>query len=184
MSDQLDVLKIVAAQLDGFGIPYMITGSLAASHYATPRFTRDIDLVVELDRLAADRLAKSLASEFYVDEEALRSAVDRAGMTNIIHSQLLVKVDLIVRKDTPYRREEFRRRRSALLDGVTIWFVTPEDLVLSKLVWMRESGSEIQRRDVEGLLSSVGDLDRVYVERWAGELGVLETWREVSDADR
>ena len=73
MSDQLDVLKTVVVQLDASGIPYMVTGSLAASHYATPRFTRDIDLVVELDRPTAYRLAKSLASEFYVDEEALGS---------------------------------------------------------------------------------------------------------------
>lgn len=184
MSEQLEVLKLVAARLDALHVPYMITGSLAASHYATPRFTRDIDLVVELDRPGADQLAQTLAADFYVDAQALRNAVDGAGMTNVIHLRLLVKVDLIVRKDTPYRREEFRRRRAAVVDGMTIWFVAPEDLVLSKLLWMRDSGSEVQRRDVEALVSSVGDLDRAYVTRWASELGVLETWHEVSDADR
>ena len=83
-----------------------------------------------------------------MDEQALVGAVVREGMANIIHLKLLVKVDLIVGKDTPYRREEFRRRRSVELDGVTIWFVAPEDLVLSKLAWMRDSGSAIQRRDI------------------------------------
>ena len=66
-----------------------------------------------------------------MDEQALVGAGGREGMANIIHLELLVKVDLIVPKDTPNRREEFRRRRSAELDGVTIWFVAPEDLVLS-----------------------------------------------------
>src|SRR5438034_4464423 len=136
----------------------MVTGSLAASHYAIPRFTRDIDLVVEIDAANATRLANALAREFYVDEDALRSAADRAGMANVIHLRLLVKVDLIVRKNTPYRLEEFRRRRPVIVDGATIWFVAPEDLLLSKLVWMRETGSEMQRRDVEGLVSSVDSL--------------------------
>ena len=174
----------MAARLGALGIPYMITGSLAASHYATPRFTRDIDIVVELDSSAASRLAEALAPEFYVDEHALLTAVGRERMANIIHLELLVKVDLIVRKDTPYRREEFRRRRSAVLDGVMMWFVAPEDLVLSKLVWMRDSGSEIQRRDIEAIVSSVVELDRTYISRWANELGVSMLWREVSDAAR
>jgi len=184
VSDQLEVLKLVAASLDALDIAYMITGSIASSHYAIPRFTRDIDLVVELDEAAAGRLAESVSTDFYVDELALRNAVERAGITNLIHLRLLVKVDLIVRKDTPYRREEFRRRRSAVLDGATVWFVAPEDLVLSKLVWMRDSSSEIQRRDVEDLLSSVDDLDYQYVDRWAHELDVVKTWQEVSDARR
>ncbi len=160
----------------------MVTGSLAASRYATPRFTRDIDIVLDIDDAGAARLARALEDEFYVEEHTLRSAVARSGMANVIHLRLLVKVDLIVRKDTPYRREEFGRRRPVAIGDTTIWFVAPEDLVLSKLVWMRDSASEFQRRDVEALVSSVGDLDRDYINRWAGELGVAETWREISDA--
>ena len=182
MSDQLEVLKTIAKHLDVLGIPYMVTGSLAASYYAVPRFTRDIDVVVEIDAGRAVQLAHDLADEFYVEEKALLRAVARSGMANIIHQRLLVKVDLIVRKGTPYRREELERRRSVVLDGVKVWFVAPEDLILSKLLWMRESRSEIQRRDVESLVASVRDLDREYIERWATELSVLGMWREVSGA--
>jgi hypothetical protein len=182
VSDQLEVLKSLAAQLDALAIPYMVTGSLASSHYSTPRFTRDIDLVVEMDSAGAGRLATALDGEFYLDADRLHHAATRSGMANIIHLQLLVKVDLIVRKDTAYRREEFDRRRSVVIDGVTIWFAAPEDLILSKLVWMRDSGSEIQRRDIEGLLRATRDVDRAYIERWTGELGVTDLWREVSGA--
>jgi len=182
VSDQLEVLKTIAKHLDVLDTPYMVTGSLAASYYAVPRFTRDIDIVVEVDTRRAVQLAHDLADEFYVDEKALLRAVARSGMANIIHQRLLVKVDLIVRKDTPYRREELVRRRSVVLDGVTVWLVTPEDLILSKLLWMRESRSEIQRRDVESVLASVQHLDRQYIERWATELNVLGMWREASSA--
>ena len=67
MSDQLDVLKLVASRLDSAGIPYMVTGSIAASHYAAPRFTRDIDLVVQLAPGNAEQVAHLFDDEFYSD---------------------------------------------------------------------------------------------------------------------
>jgi hypothetical protein len=48
VTEELEVLAIVAGRLESEGIPYMVTGSIAASYYAVPRMTRDIDLVVEL----------------------------------------------------------------------------------------------------------------------------------------
>jgi hypothetical protein len=180
MSDQLDVLKLVATRLNSAAIAYMVTGSIAASHYGPPRFTRDIDMVVELTPATAGRVAELFEDEFYCDAEGLRAAAAQQGMANLIHRELLVKVDFIVRKDMPYRLEEFRRRRPVTIEGVTISMVAPEDLVLSKLVWMKESGSEIQRRDVQMLLDAVHDLDRAYIKSWAAELTVLAIWRELS----
>lgn len=180
MSDQLDVLKLVAAHLDAAGLPYMVTGSLAASHYAEPRFTRDIDIVVEIVPSDAERLARTLEGDFYVDEDALWHAAARRRMANVIHRELLVKVDFIVRKDTPFRVEEFRRRRPIVVDEATIWFASPEDVILSKLVWMAESGSEVQRRDINAMLALVPDLDRDYIERWVDQLGVQGLWKDLS----
>ena len=48
MSEELEVLKEVARRLDDAGIPYMVTGSIAANFYTVPRMTGDIDIVVEL----------------------------------------------------------------------------------------------------------------------------------------
>ena len=180
MSDDISGMKFVANRLDAAGIGYMITGSIAASVYAEPRFTRDVDIVVEVAPADSQRLAQLFADDFFVDDEAIARAVKRRSIVNIIHRQLLVKVDFIVRKDTPYRIEEFRRRRAVDIDGVSVSLVTPEDLVLSKLAWMKDSGSEVQRRDVGRLLQMVPNLDRVYIERWAADLVVSELWREVS----
>jgi hypothetical protein len=52
-------------------------------------------------------------------------------------------------------------------------------LILSKLVWMKDSRSEIQRRDVQNVLDAVSDLDLAYIESWANELGVLAVWQEI-----
>jgi hypothetical protein len=52
--------------------------------------------------------------------------------------------------------------------------VAPEDLILSKLDWMRQSSSDIQLRDVRNLLSTVGDLDWEYLRHWANQLDLSD----------
>ena len=94
----------------------------------------------------------------------------------------MVKVDFIVRKDTDYRRAEFTRRRPASVEGRGFFIVAPEDLIISKLDWARESRSEVQLGDVRNLLAAVRDLDAAYliggpsgwdsvtcIERWLDE---------------
>jgi hypothetical protein len=157
----------------------MVTGSIAANFYAVPRMTRDIDLVVELDETDADRLAGLYQDQFYVDREMVRAAVRERSMFNMIHTAHVIKVDLVVRKDNEYRREEFARRKSVPVDGHAVFIVAPEDLVLSKPMWARESRSEMQLNDVRNLLASVPDLDKEYLLRWAGRLGLNALYREV-----
>ena len=76
MSEELEVLRIVAERLRGAGFAYMVTGSVAMSHYAVPRMTRDIDLVVELSASApdADRVCRLFEDDFYVDRQAVHLA--------------------------------------------------------------------------------------------------------------
>ncbi len=87
-----------------------------------------------------------------------------------------------MRKDLPYRREEFRRRRQVTIDGQHMWLVSPEDLILSKLDWAKDSRSELQLRDVRGLLRAVPGLDEAYLERGADELGIPHLLREARQA--
>ena len=176
--DQLSILKLVTARLDADGIPYMITGSIAAGHYAQPRFTRDIDLVVELEPGDAERVSALFRNEFECDVEAIRSAIARQSIFNLIHIEAIVKVDFVVRKGTPYHFEEFGRRRLSLIDDQPMWIVSPEDLILSKLLWAKDSRSELQLRDVRHIISAQPSLDWPYLERWAESLGAIALLRE------
>ena len=179
MSEQLEVLKLVAERLEQASIAYMISGSIALSYYAEPRLTRDIDIIVELRSDDAERLADLFATDFYIDTEAVRDAIARHGMFNVIHYESIMKVDFIVRKDTPYRQQEFLRRCAIDVEGMRLWIVTAEDLVLSKLVWAAESRSEMQLQDVRNLMTAVTTLDWTYLEHWAAELNVVELLHEV-----
>ena len=172
MSEQIEVLKTVADRLSRSSIPYMVSGSVAMNFYAQPRMTRDIDVVVELVPGDRRRVHALFAADFYGDEEDIRESIQDRGMFNLIHRSAMVKVDFIIRKDTPYRREEFARRRDIALDGTPISVVAPEDLLLSKLDCAKESRSELQLKDAGNLIASVTGMDWAYLRRWAAELGI------------
>jgi len=179
VSDELDVLKSVTAQLDKAGIPYMVTGSMAGNFYAVPRMTRDIDLVIELSERDVDRVTRLFRQEYYIDRDMVQRAVRDHAMFNMIHTALVVKVDCVVRKETEYRREEFARRRAVSVAGQRVFIVSPEDLILSKLDWAKESRSQIQLDDVRNLLRSVQGLDTEYLHRWIERLGLATLYQEV-----
>lgn len=174
MDEQLEFLRLIAARLDGARIPYMVTGSLALSVWAVPRMTRDIDVVVEAEPADAQRLIGLFADDCVIDRDAVKDAIARRGMFNIIHTEWIVKADIIVLKDAAYRKLELDRRRWVDVGGTAIAFVSPEDLILSKLVWGKDSHSELQGRDVRQLVESVENLDWDYLRAWAGELGVRD----------
>ncbi len=154
-------------------------GSISLSYYAQPRLTRNIDIVVELSSNDDEWLVELFADDFYVDAEMIRDAVARDDMFNVIHYESVMKIDFIVRKDTPYRQQEFLRRCPIEVDGMALWFVTAEDLLLSKLVWAVDSHSETQLNDIRNLITSVTALDWIYIESWTTELQVAELLREV-----
>jgi hypothetical protein len=178
MGDELDVLKLVTERLDAAGFLYMVSGSVAMNFYAQPRMTRDVDIVVALQAQDAARFSSLFEADFYCDAEDVREAIAHRSLFNLVHLDKSVKIDVIVRKDSPYRREEFARRRRMSVENFALWVVSREDLVLSKLDWAKESHSELQLRDVRNLLSSVSDLDMDYVDRWARNLGISELLAE------
>jgi hypothetical protein len=88
----------------------MLTGSFALGYYGKPRMTRDLDFVVELMERHVDALVSAFSTDFYIDEDAARSAIKSRGMFNLMHLDSAIKVDLIVRKNSDYRHAEFERR--------------------------------------------------------------------------
>ena len=179
MSEELEVLKTVTQRLTRAQIPYMVTGSIAGNFYAVPRMTRDIDLVVELSEQDVDRVVDLFREDFYVDRDMVQRAIRERAMFNVIHNAFVLKVDFVVKKESAYRREEFSRRRSVSMEGQEFLIVAPEDLILSKLEWAKDSRSPLHLDDVRNLLRSVQGLDKDYLIGWASRLGLEPLYREV-----
>lgn len=181
MSQELDVLKLICDRLDQANVPYMLTGSFAANFYAVPRMTRDIDIVIAIQQSDVDRLYHLFMEDFYVDKDSIAEAIKHSSMFNIIHNDSIFKIDFIIRKNETYRTVEFQKRRQVKLDNTQIWIVAPEDLIISKLFWAKDSFSEMQLKDVQNLISSIRNLDRDYISKWVQELGLSAIYKMVID---
>ncbi len=174
MNDQFQFLRFLVQSLDEIHVPYMLTGSLAMAVYATPRMTRDIDVVVRVGPIDVERLVSKFESTCYIDSESVAVAVSERGMFNIIHNELISKADFVVRKSGEFWETEFNRRRRVLVEDFEVCVVSPEDLILNKLLWSADGESAYQLRDVTQLLLEAEDLDRAYLKKWARVLQVEE----------
>ena len=172
MTEELQLLRDMVSPLDGAGIDYMLTGSVALNCYAQPRMTRDIGLVVAFYLKDAERIHEILGEDYYVSEDAAREAVTHQSCFNAIHQTTLMKVDLMVRKREEYRLHEFARRQRLKLADFEFWVVSKEDLILSKLHWARDSQSERQLADVENLIATGCDTD--YLKTWSAALNLTD----------
>ncbi|MCF8295970.1 MAG: nucleotidyltransferase [Saprospiraceae bacterium] len=169
---ELDVLYDVVNRLDKAGLAYMLTGSMAMNYYAVPRMTRDIDLIVELEKVDAARVYSIFSDDYYISEVAIKEAVNHQSSFNIIHNRAIIKIDMIVRKHSEFRVVEFERRKRVKIDGFEVCIVSIEDLIISKLKWAEDSRSKTQMSDVNNLLS--GDYDKEYLDYWLAELEIGE----------
>jgi hypothetical protein len=176
---QAELLRYLVDALDGLSIDYMIVGSHASIYYGEPRFTQDVDVVVGLTLSALPGfLERFPSSEFYTSADAAREALARRGQFNIIHGASGVKIDVFIGKDTEYDRLRFaRRQRLPLVPGREAYFARPEDVILYKLLYFTEGGSDRHLRDIAGMLAVSGsDVDVDYVSHWARRLGVVDLW--------
>lgn len=177
MQNELDIVEDVSARLDGASIGYMLTGSMAMNYYAQPRMTRDIDVVIALQPKDAGRVVQLFSPDYYVSAEAVASSIAHQSLFNLIHNESVIKVDCIIRKQSEYRLAEFGRRQRIKIETFETWIVSKEDLILSKLLWGKDSHSELQLRDVKNLVST--GCDRAYIEQWTRKLDMVNVWQEV-----
>lgn len=180
--DPSELLRRVTEVLEGLGLPYFVTGSTATIYYGEPRFTNDIDVVVQLP---PERIAELCAAfpetDFYLSEEAVRRAVGRHGQFNLIHPASGLKVDVMVPAPTAFNRSRFERRaRLRIGPDREAAFASPEDVILKKLEYFLAGGSDKHLRDITGVLRISGDrIDRAYIGEWAARLGLTEVWEQV-----
>lgn len=176
MSTQQEFLLRLARLLDEAGIPYMTAGSTSSSIHGHPRATQDVDVVIDPTEDQLDSLIRLLGQDYYINREVAFEAMRSRTMFNVIALDGGWKADLIVCKDRPFSRREFERRCQVEVMGQVLWLVAPEDVILSKLEWMRGRESDVQYSDALGVaISQWGNLDMEYLNKWAVELGVTDS---------
>ncbi len=169
------ILKEVIEKLEEHKIEYMITGSFASNLHGLPRATFDADIVVSSNFERLENFVKKIQSDFYVDLKVVKEAFEQRGMFNIIHYETGFKIDFIIKKNGDYYEKEFERRRAYTFAGKICFFASPEDTILSKLLWARKGKSEKQFQDALGVAKIQGEnLNYEYLQEWAEILGVKD----------
>lgn len=174
------VLAEVVRLLELHNITYVLVGSMASSMHGMYRSTADIDFLADIKPEQVRPLLEALQTNFYVDEHAVREALEQRRSFNAIHFDSVFKVDIFIPKADEFARKQLERRQLRKIApdvDQEVFVATAEDTILAKLRWYRAGGetSANQWTDVLGILGvHLGDLDFDYLNDWAERLGVQD----------
>jgi hypothetical protein len=111
--------------------------------------------------------------------EVIADEVIRGGMFNLIHQASGVKIDIVPLKKTEFAVSEFSRRRKVeVLPGLEVYIASAEDVILKKLDYHREGGSERHLSDIRGILAET-EVDQAYLQTWIAKLGLMSEWTKI-----
>jgi hypothetical protein len=179
---QADVFRAAIGILGRLQIPYMVVGSAASSMYGEPRLTQDIDIVIDPTTTQLDLLCDAFpADEFYVSKDAARDALKRRSQFNVIHPESGNKIDFMIAGADEWGRLQLARRRTMpLLPELEGAAAAPEDIIIAKMRYYQEGGSEKHLRDITGMFKTSGQqIDRSYIQHWAERFELMEIWRAI-----
>jgi len=179
------VFQEILERFESEQFSYMIVGSLSSIVYGEPRMTKDMDIVIDMPLQDAHKLQQLFPFEgFYCPPpEVVRAEIVARGQFNLIHHASGLKVDVIIRKQSPHALEEFKRRRKiSFWKGFEAYIAAPEDVVIKKLEYYREGGSEKHLTDIRGILVNT-EMDRAYLKGWIEKLDLQKVWLEVGAGD-
>jgi len=172
-------------RLNATGIRYMVTGGLAAIIYGEPRLTNDVDIVLALERDEADRLVAAFPTpEYYAPPaEVVRDEAARPqwGHFNLLHVETALRADVYALGDDALGRWGMARRWAAPMAAETVWVAPIEYVILMKLVYFRDGGSERHLRDISAMLRISGEaIDQAALESWLERLSLRSEWTRAS----
>lgn len=177
-----ELMQKAADFFERLKVPYRIVGSMASMAYSEARFTNDIDILADLKPEHADAFEREFpAPDFYVSIPAVREAIRTRHQFNIIHVPSGLKLDVIQRKDSEFGKLDIEGGKRLRSEGFyDAWFGAPENLILMKLRYFKEGGSEKHLRDIASLLLIQGtNIDRAYITKWASRLDVSTEWEMI-----
>ena len=184
MDEILEITFRVTDVCERLGVPYAVVGSLASSLHGIPRATQDVDIVASLSLAHATAFADVLRDEFYLDDGAIREAIEQRRSFNVVHLRSYFKADVFIPKDDESSRLEMERRQRFVIEETPrreIVVASPEDTIAQKLYWyaLGDRVSERQWSDALGVLKVAGGtLDLAYLRHVSAILGVNELLEE------
>jgi hypothetical protein len=180
-----NVFHLFTDPLEREGFRYAVTGSVAGSAYGEPRMTNDIDIVIDVGEDGVGRMAACfpIADFYFPPEEVVAVEVRRAqrGHFNVIHHDSGFKADFYPKGLDALQEWALAAARRVDVDGGPIALAPPEYVIVKKLEFFREGGSQKHVDDVAAIVRhQIAVLDVALIERHARRLGLDELWQKLA----
>ena len=183
---ELDFISIFVSRLNRTGIRYMITGSVACIIYGEPRMTHDIDFVLEVGSKNAAKIEQAFPLDvFYcppLETLVVEARRPIRGHFNLIHHETGFRADVYTVGEDPLHHWAMAKRKSFDIQGEKVWLAPPEYVILRKLEFYREGGSDKHIRDIAGVLEmSSHDLNTDWLQERIRSYGLLKEWEKAKE---
>jgi len=178
-------IELFVTRLEAVGLSYMVTGSVASMVYGEPRLTLDVDVVLELqiDRAGAflDAFPESAFYRPPLEVVRVEAGRDARGHFNLIHHATGMKADIYLAASDALHRWGLAHRRRLALGAGAMWVAPPEYVIIRKLEFFREGGSEKHLRDVRAMLAAGLEVDRNFLAAELRGRGLGAEWLRVGN---
>jgi hypothetical protein len=176
--DPTAIAALLSQILNTANIPYYITGGVAAIAHGEPRATIDLDVVISIDLADLPTLAANFEAQGFYVAGLADVLAGSLRCLNLTHLETIENIDLMISGQEEYDLIKFDRKRLYTLPGSgEVAIASPEDVIISKLIWRQESQSDKQWRDILGVLKVQQEkLDFGYLQGWVERFKLEEDW--------
>jgi hypothetical protein len=183
---QPSLLEIFIGPLNRLEVPYVVTGATASIIYGEPRLTNDLDLVVLLKVEDIAGFAEAFPpTAFYCPPlEVLKIEIIRPhrGHFNLIHHGTGTKADIYLAGEDELHRWALSHRRQITIESEQVWVAPPEYVMVRKLQYYREGGSEKHLKDIAGMVALSSDqIDYPLLEEMVRRYSLEKEWRKAGN---
>lgn len=180
---QHNLLLLFVSRLNCIGLRYMVTGSVASIIYGEPRLTHDVDLVLAIQPADVGRLIGAFPlDEFYCPPpEVITIEIKRShrGHFNLIHQATGFKADIYIAGQDNLHAWALSNRRKETVADEEFWVAPVVYVIVRKLEYYREGGSEKHLRDIAGMVAlSSALIDYAKLEQFINERDLEKEWRK------
>jgi hypothetical protein len=152
-----ELLADLTAALTPLALRWYVFGAQAALIWGRPRLTTDVDVTIQLGSVAPERLVAALETRRFARRLQMTDAfVNQTRVLPLVHEPTGLALDIVLAGPG---LEELFLSRAVHVDvaGVEVPFISPEDLIVTKILAGRSKDIE----DVRGVLAERGDRLRV-----------------------
>lgn len=186
MSLPRSLVGLFVAPLNRASIDYVVTGGLAAIVYGHPRLTLDVDLIIRMRAGSATAFAELWPPDAYycppvevVEHERQRAAY---GHFKVIHSDTAMRADVYLAGDDPLQAWALGDHVTRVVDGETVRFAPIEYVIVYKLRYAQQGGSDRHLRDVARMIETSRELIRdETLTLWITRLDLATWWERAQE---